>query len=147
VAEHPILICFDGSENARRAIAAAADLLTEKRAVLLEVMPPVTAEEEEAALFTPTIPDSIEVRVRDEHKVVRRGVELARAKGLEAEDRVDVAAPTWQGVVDVADEIGAAVIVMGSRGLNGARELFEGSLSHQVAQHAGRPVLIVPPTR
>jgi nucleotide-binding universal stress UspA family protein len=34
---------------------------------------------------------------------------------------------------------------MGSRGLNGARELFEGSLSHQVAEHAGRPVLIVPP--
>jgi nucleotide-binding universal stress UspA family protein len=37
------------------------------------------------------------------------------------------------------------VIVLGSRGLKGAREAFEGSVSHQVAEQAGRPVLIVPP--
>jgi nucleotide-binding universal stress UspA family protein len=37
------------------------------------------------------------------------------------------------------------VIVIGSRGLKGMREILEGSLSHAVAEHAGRPVLIVPP--
>jgi nucleotide-binding universal stress UspA family protein len=37
------------------------------------------------------------------------------------------------------------VIVIGSRGLSGAKEVFEGSVSHQVAEHARRPVLIVPP--
>jgi nucleotide-binding universal stress UspA family protein len=37
------------------------------------------------------------------------------------------------------------VIVVGSRGLTGLRELFEGSVSHDVAEHACRPVLIVPP--
>jgi nucleotide-binding universal stress UspA family protein len=51
----------------------------------------------------------------------------------------------WEGIVDVADELDAAVIVLGSRGLKGIREQFEGSVSHEVAQHAGRPVLIVPP--
>jgi nucleotide-binding universal stress UspA family protein len=145
MAKRPILICFDGSENARRAIDAAADLLSKRRAVLLEVMPPLTAEEEEAALFTPTNPDSIEQRVRDERRTVRRGVQLARAKGLEAEDRIDVAAPIWQGIVDVADEIDASVIVVGSRGLSGAREIWEGSLSHDLMHHAGRPILVVPP--
>jgi nucleotide-binding universal stress UspA family protein len=51
-------------------------------------------------------------------------------------------------IVDVADEIDAAVIVLGSRGHGAGRELFEGSVSHQVAEHAGRPVLIVrPPAR
>ena len=54
-------------------------------------------------------------------------------------------APTWQGIVDVADEINAAVIVVGSRGLNGLEEAIKGSVSHAVAEHAGRPVLIVPP--
>jgi nucleotide-binding universal stress UspA family protein len=39
------------------------------------------------------------------------------------------------------------VIVLGSRGLTGVREAFEGSVSHDVAEHAGRPVLIVPPPR
>jgi nucleotide-binding universal stress UspA family protein len=67
--------------------------------------------------------------------------------GLSAEPRADLATPTWGGIVEVADEIDAAVIVTGSRGLTGVRELFEGSVSHDVAEHASRPVLIVPPER
>ncbi|HEY2938173.1 MAG TPA: universal stress protein [Gaiellaceae bacterium] len=51
------------------------------------------------------------------------------------------------GIIDVADEVDAAVIVIGSRGLRGVSELFEGSVSHDVAEHAGRPVLIVPPAK
>lgn len=43
-----------------------------------------------------------------------------------------------------AIDIDAAVIVIGSRGLTGAREILAGSLSHEVAEHAGRPVSIVP---
>jgi nucleotide-binding universal stress UspA family protein len=52
----------------------------------------------------------------------------------------------WCGIVDVADEVNAAVIVIGSRGLSGLREILAGSVSHQVAEQAGRPVLIVPPS-
>jgi nucleotide-binding universal stress UspA family protein len=36
--------------------------------------------------------------------------------------------------------------VLGSRGLKGIREQLAVSVSHEVAEHAGRPVLIVPPT-
>jgi nucleotide-binding universal stress UspA family protein len=50
-------------------------------------------------------------------------------------------------VVDVANEIDAAVIVVGSRGLRGMKERLEGSVSHQIAEHAARPVLIVPSSR
>jgi len=144
VKERPILICYDGSEDARRAVAAAADLLAHRETVILDVTPPLTVEEEEAAL-TPVIPDNVESRVRDVQSIAHRGTLQARAKGLEAVDRVVVAAPAWQGVVEVADEIDAGVIVVGSRGLSGARELFEGSLSHELTRHAGRPLLIVPP--
>jgi len=63
---------------------------------------------------------------------------------LRAEARTVVIAPTWQGVVDVADEIDAAVIVVGSRNHKPIHERFEGGTSHQVVLHAGRPVLIVP---
>ena len=76
---------------------------------------------------------------------VRRSAPTRATWGFNAEVRADLAAPTWQGIVNVADEIDAAVIVLGSRGLGAARELLEGSVSHEVAQHAGRPVLIVPP--
>lgn len=141
--EQPILICYDGSQDARRAIPAARDLLVHRETVILDVTPPLTAEEEEAALVTPVVPDNVESRVRDLRRMARRGTLQARAAGLDAVDRVVVAAPTWQGVVEVADEIDAGVIVVGSRGLSGARELFEGSLSHDLMRHAGRPLLIV----
>jgi nucleotide-binding universal stress UspA family protein len=39
------------------------------------------------------------------------------------------------------------LIVIGSRGLSRVRELLEGGSSHQVVEHAGRPVLIVPAQR
>ena len=52
---------------------------------------------------------------------------------------------TWQGIVDVTDELDAAVIVVGSRGLGGLREFTRGSVSHDVATHARRTVLIVAP--
>jgi nucleotide-binding universal stress UspA family protein len=74
------------------------------------------------------------------------GAEQALKLGFQVEPRAELLSPTWQGIVNVADELDAAVIVIGSRGLSGAREVFEGSVSHEVAAHSHRPVLIVPPT-
>src|SRR6266508_3416969 len=142
----PILICYDDSNGARRAIEAAAALFADRRAVVLDVAPPLTAAESYAALGAMT-PDFEELNTEDALSRAQVGAELARRAGLTAEARADLAAPTWDGVVEAADEIGAAAIVIGSRGLTGAREFLNGSLSHQVAEHAGRPVLIVPPPR
>lgn len=46
-------------------------------------------------------------------------------------------------IVALAEEIGARLIVMGSRGLGGMRRLVLGSVSDSVARHASCPVLIV----
>jgi nucleotide-binding universal stress UspA family protein len=67
--------------------------------------------------------------------------------GLHAVARATIASTTWHGIVDVADELDVSVTVIGSRSLSGLRELARGSLSHDVATHARRPVLIVPPLR
>jgi nucleotide-binding universal stress UspA family protein len=61
--------------------------------------------------------------------------------------RSAVETPIWRGIVKVADQISAAAIVIGSRGLTGIHEVVAGSLSHEVAVRAGRPVLVVPPLR
>jgi nucleotide-binding universal stress UspA family protein len=142
----PILLCYDGSAEAERAIDAAAELFGKRRAVVLDVGPLVTTAESLAVLGPVTPAAAFEgLNVDDATDRARAGVEKARRAGFDAEPRAEVAAPTWQEIVDVADEIDAAVIVLGSRGLHGAREAFEGSVSHDVAAHAGRPVLIVPP--
>jgi nucleotide-binding universal stress UspA family protein len=142
----PILICYDGSDAAGRAFHAAAELLGPRRAVVLDVGPIMTTAESYAALSSVVPGNAFEELNEDDALTrARAGAELAREAGFTAEPRADLAAPTWEGIVDVADEIDAAVIVIGSRGLSGAKEVFEGSVSHQVAEHARRPVLIVPP--
>jgi nucleotide-binding universal stress UspA family protein len=50
-----------------------------------------------------------------------------------------------QGTIDVADEIDAGPIVVGSRDLMGAREVFEGSVSYEVAKHASCRCSFPPP--
>jgi nucleotide-binding universal stress UspA family protein len=46
-------------------------------------------------------------------------------------------------ILALADERNCDLIVLGSRGLGGVRELVLGSVSHHVVQHATIPVLVV----
>ena len=142
----PVLICFDGSAEAERAIDAAAALLGPRHAVVLDVAPTMTFAEA-AALTSSVVPGNAfeELNTADALRHARVGAVYARRAGFEAEPRAEIFSNTWQGIVDVADELDAAVIVVGSRGLSGLREFTRGSVSHDVAAHAGRPVLIVPP--
>jgi nucleotide-binding universal stress UspA family protein len=46
-------------------------------------------------------------------------------------------------IVGVADELGAGLIVLGSRGLGSLRRALMGSVSDSVVRHAHCPVLVV----
>ncbi len=142
----PILICYDGTEGSNRAIETAAALLGPGHAVVLDIGPPLTAAES-LATISPALPGQAfeDLNTADAFSRARIGAARAELAGFTTEARAALSAPTWEGIVDVADEIDAAVIVLGSRGLSGVHEQFLGSVSHQVAEHAGRPVLIVPP--
>jgi len=142
----PILICYDGSADSDRAIEATAALLGPRRAVVVDIGPLLTGAESVAAISS-VVPGTAfeDMNMDSALEKARAGAERAREAGFDAEPRAELVEPFWQGIVDVADEIDAAVIVIGSRGLKGIREQFEGSVSHEVAEHAGRPVLIVPP--
>jgi nucleotide-binding universal stress UspA family protein len=142
----PIVICYDGSPGAARAIEVAAKLLGPRRSIVVDVAPPITPAES-LATVQPVVPSAAfeELNTADAGRVAKQGAQLARASGFEADARAPLGSPTWEGVTEVADEVGAAAIVIGSRGLEGPHEFLEGSLSHAVAEHAGRPVLIVPP--
>src|SRR5262245_41535036 len=119
----PILICYDGSEGSERAIDAAADLLGPGHAVVLDIGPPLTVAES-FVVMAPVTPGAAfeELNEDDARQRARRGAEHARRAGFDAEARAELDSPTWQGIVAVADEIDAAVIVLGSRGRSGARE-------------------------
>jgi nucleotide-binding universal stress UspA family protein len=46
-------------------------------------------------------------------------------------------------IVDLAEELGAGLVVLGSRGLSGIRRALMGSVSDSVVRHAHCPVLVV----
>ncbi len=145
--EAPILICYDGSADSDRAIETAATLFGGRRAVVADIGPLLTASESVAALES-VIPGTAfeDLNTDSALEIARAGAERARRAGFDAEARAELSSATWEGIVDVAEEIDAAVIVLGSRGLSGIRERLNGSVSHEVAEHSRRPVLIVPPT-
>jgi nucleotide-binding universal stress UspA family protein len=46
-------------------------------------------------------------------------------------------------IVDLAEEIEAGLVVLGSRGLGGVKRALMGSVSYSVVRHAHCPVLVV----
>lgn len=140
-----ILVCYDGSDDAKRAVDTAAVLLGPRHAVVLNVAPAMTLADGVAA--TPSrVPGGMfeDRNMADALIRAEAGAARARRAGLEAEARATTARTTWQGIIDVADDLEAAAIVIGSRDLGGPGELAGSSLSHTVATHARRPVLVVP---
>jgi nucleotide-binding universal stress UspA family protein len=146
MSSEPILICYDGSESAEHSFGAAAGVLAGRKAIVADIGPVLTGAESYAA-----VSPGINIALLEQENLAgaleraEQGAELARRAGFDAEARAELSAPTWEGIVDLANEVDAAVIVIGSRGLKGVRERLEGSVSHQVAQNSGRPVLIVTP--
>jgi nucleotide-binding universal stress UspA family protein len=144
VNDRAILICYDGSESARRSIPAARDVLGPRRAVVLDIAPVLTAAESHAVMASAI--GGFEFEELNAAEALQRAIEgahLARVAGFDVEPRSELAALTWEGILNVADGGDVDVIVIGSRGLTGVRARIEGSVSHQLAEHSGRPVLVV----
>ncbi len=146
--EGPLLLCWDGSENAKHAIESAAGVLAPRPAVVLTVWEPILGVGAFAwSGMTATMVDSVKLdqaAAEDGARIAGRGVRIAQDAGLEAKP-VAVAAtgPVWKTIIDMADCHDAAAIVMGSRGLTGFRSMLMGSVSAAVVHHADRPTLVI----
>jgi nucleotide-binding universal stress UspA family protein len=140
--EAPVLICYDGSAESRQAIAGAAALLAERRAVVVTVAPLDAVAEAYAAAGSGAAELGVDIRAETASRA-EEGAELARQAGFTAEARSRLETPLWRGVVETADEVDAAVIVVGSRAHSRFSELVEEHVSHDVAEHARQPVLII----
>jgi nucleotide-binding universal stress UspA family protein len=144
----PILLCYDRSDGARRAIEVAGALFAGRKAIVLHVWSPVAVL---AAAYggLSALPDFNDSALTEAaHKLADEGAELAKAAGLDATGAIAEGTyeGTWHAIVDAAERHGVALIVIGARGLSTFKSLVLGSVSHGVAQHAHVPVLIVPPT-
>ncbi len=153
-ADAPVLIAYDGSDTARRAVQEAGGLFPSRPALVVTVWEPGLAYESSmptAGLEMPPVPVDVEGAREVEEELHQRargtaqeGAELAQsvglqAKGLAVADEVHVA----DAIVDLARKREVAAIVVGSRGLKGLRARLEGSTSNAVLRHAPCPVVVV----
>lgn len=144
-----ILLATDGSADADLALSTAVDLANSTGSELHVVtaapgVPDPVYAMHEASFRYESYEEAVEAvrgdarRILDEQadKVERAGGSVAGSH-LKTDERRD------QAIVHLADEIGAGLIVMGSRGLGGLRRALMGSVSDSVVRHAHCPVLVV----
>jgi nucleotide-binding universal stress UspA family protein len=144
----PLLVCYDGSADAKHAIQQAGGLLVAKPALVMTVWQPTAAlgsfawGGETAGMVNFVALDR--AGAEDAGRIADEGVRFAHEAGLEAEPvAIKATGPVWKTIVETANCHDAAAIVMGSRGLTGVRSMLLGSVSSAVVHHADRPTLVV----
>jgi nucleotide-binding universal stress UspA family protein len=138
----PVVIAYDGSELARIGIEEAGRLLSSgRRALVVCVWQPLDVG------FVPIDHEPLDAaQTQDVRAAAERtaatGASLAATVGFESESLAIESAPTWKGIVQIADERDASVIVLGSHGRRGFATVLAGSVAGAVAAHSRRTVLI-----
>ena len=143
-----ILLATDGSEEAELAFASAADLSektdSELHIVYVGHLPLVSYESPGATTLDPDLSGRMqegaeqEARTKLDEQVQRVGKTGGEVAGVHGR----LGRPAAQ-IVGLADELGAGLIVLGSRGLGPLRRALMGSVSDSVVRHAPCPVLVV----
>lgn len=142
-----ILVPFDGSGNANRAIDYAADLASKYDAKLILM---------HAVDFRfGRLPDELHQFAVSEHlndrdevyavvdKMLDSAKVRARNAGVETVETDSRQGDAATVILEAIEESGADLVVMGSRGLSELKGLLMGSVSHKIVEHAAVPVLIV----
>jgi nucleotide-binding universal stress UspA family protein len=141
----PLILCYDGSEGAERAIRIAPVLLGRGRAA--RVLYTYKPTERSLGVAQAMAGGRIDAPVHgeaDAHDIVDRGVAIARDAGFAAEALLTVAdRRTAEIIADTAEQLDAPAIVMGQRGASGLKSAVLGSVSRDVVNAYHRPVVLV----
>ena len=134
-----ILVAVDHSEISDRAVIAARDLAVLSKG---EVWVLHLRERETAPKVGVLVPDET---TDDANTAVAAAVDLLGQAGVKAhgEVRHTIFGYAAREIINDAAEVGADVIVMGSRGRGDLAGLLLGSTAHKVIHLSERPVLVV----
>jgi nucleotide-binding universal stress UspA family protein len=128
-----ILLAYDGSEPARRALDTAADLALTLGAALSVVSVVPTGSGHGVA----GSPEDIAEHARELQEAKR----LLAERGIEVELMEPTGDPAAT-IERIADEGGFDTIVLGSRGLGTIGRMLKGSISEHVVSHAHATVVV-----
>ena len=136
-----VLLATDGSKEADLAGRSAAELAdktgSELHVVHVLALP---IDTQDPSSFQPEVRRQLEKRTRERLDELLGTIE---AQGGEvAGSHLRVGRPDAE-IIAQAEEMGAGLVVMGSRGLGPIRRVLTGSVSDSVVRHAHCPVMIV----
>jgi nucleotide-binding universal stress UspA family protein len=140
-----IVVGTDGSDTAAEAVRQAIDLakLSGAQISIVSAYEPISKrrveEEKEGA------PADVHYEIgprEDVNLVLDAAAAVARKEGIEAQTHPVEGDPA-EAILDVAEETGADLIVVGNKGMTGARRFLLGSVPNNVSHHAPCSVIIV----
>jgi nucleotide-binding universal stress UspA family protein len=133
-----IIWATDGSPTTESEYPVVKDLARSSGAKVIVAHAGEMVSPEQAGIFV----DSTEVL----QTTLERTVENLKGAGLDAELALVTASPriAAESVAELAESIGAEVVVAGNRGYGPAAALFLGSFTFRLLQIAPCPVLVVP---
>jgi len=150
----PIVIAYDGSEEAKSAVDVGGQLLKVREVVVHTVWTShgAVASAAVAGATVGVVTKAAEEVDRATRKRARRtvheGVRLAAAHGLAARAEVSRAeGSVARTLVDVVDAHRASAVIVGSRGRGAVGAALLGSVSRALVHRVPAPVLVVRPPR
>lgn len=148
-----MLIAYDGSTEARRALTQATQLLVPTHVEILTAWEPfhrtaarTVAQSGLHQADWATAPGEPDPAYSEALETCREGVALAESLGLSPRAHmVESETSVWSAIVDAAHELRPDVIVAGTRATTGWRSLWQTSTADGVLHNSGIPMFIVPP--
>jgi nucleotide-binding universal stress UspA family protein len=140
-----IVVGTDGSESAGEAVRQAVELAARLGARLDVVSAYEPVSRSRLRADARPVPEDREWVVNpraDVDATLREAADVARAAGVATETYARQGDPA-DAILDVAEERDADLIVVGNRGMTGARRFLLGSVPNRVSHHAPCSVLII----
>lgn len=144
-----IVVGTDGTDSATRAVIEAADIAAAREEAVLHIVSvqkPMAASAIASAEMAVAAPAGAELEWEEEARkaldaALAEAAQRAGRPGLNVETHARFGAPA-EVLCDFASHIGADLVVVGNRGMQGGRR-FLGSVPNTVSHHAPCSVLIV----
>ena len=132
-----VVVGFDGSDESRRALERAASLAGDGEVTVVTAthVAPIATKGPGVV-----VPDPVEAEERAH--VLHEGQTWLAERGVKVRG-VEVAGDAADAIIDMAKEVGAEFVVVGTRGRHGAARLLLGSVSSKVAAEAPCDVVVV----
>jgi nucleotide-binding universal stress UspA family protein len=138
-----ILLATDGSREAELAATTAADLAAKTGSELHVVTVGPDLPLYELPDYTARFEDVLREQRREAREALEQQVKKVQEAGGTVNESHLREGRADEEILDVAEEIGAGLIVMGSRGHGRIRRALLGSVSDAVVRHAHCPVTVV----